>query len=114
MQTRKSIFERPELVLVAFIVVSVLVWTLQCSIFQRVLGIDIYETIVWGEEMQWGYSKHPPLSGWLGYFFSWVTGHRDWGLYLAAQLCIGLGVFFTFLTGRRCCSTSSCTTRRRR
>ncbi|MBQ9503136.1 MAG: glycosyltransferase family 39 protein [Lentisphaeria bacterium] len=101
MRNRKSVFDRPELVLGAFILVSVLVWTLQCSIFQRVLGIDIYETIVWGEEMQWGYSKHPPLSGWLGYFFSWVTGHRDWGLYLAAQLSIGLGVFFTFLTARQ-------------
>ena len=49
----------------------------------------------------WGYSKHPPLSGWLGYFCSWATGHADWGLYLAAQLCIGLGVFFTFLTARQ-------------
>lgn len=84
-----------------FIAVSVTIWTLQCSVFQRVLGIDIFETIVWGEQMQWGYSKHPPLSGWLGYFFSWVTGHRDWGLYLGAQLCIGLGVFFTYLTARK-------------
>ena len=101
MQSKKSVFDRPELVMVAFILVSILVWTLQCSIFQRVLGIDIYETIVWGEELQWGHSKHPPLSGWLGYFFSWVTGHRDWGLYLAAQLCLGVGVFFTFLTARQ-------------
>ena len=101
MRTRKSVFDRPELVLGSFILVSVIVWTLHSSIFQRVLGIDIFETIVWGEELQWGYSKHPPLSGWLGYFFSWVTGHRDWGLYLAAQLCIGLGVFFTFLTARQ-------------
>lgn len=101
MRIQKSVFDRPELVLGLFILVSVLVWTVQCSIFQRVLGIDIFETIVWGEELQWGHSKHPPLSGWLGYFFSWVTGHRDWGLYLAAQLCIGLGVFFTFLTARQ-------------
>ena len=97
---RKSVFERPELVMLLFIAVSVTVWTLQCSLFQHVFGIDIFETIVWGEELQWGHSKHPPLSGWLGYFFSWVTGHRDWGLYLAAQLCIGTGVFFTFKLAR--------------
>ena len=101
MQTRRTLFDRPELVLGLFILVSMVIWTLQCSLFQSVLGIDIYETIVWGERFQWGYSKHPPLSGWLGYFFSWVTGHRDWGLYLAAQLCIGTGVFFTFLTARQ-------------
>lgn len=101
MQEKKTLFDRPEWVLGLFILGSVIVWTLQCSVFQRMLGIDIFETIVWGEELQWGYSKHPPLSGWLGYFFSWATGHRDWGLYLGAQLCIGLGVFFTFLTARQ-------------
>ncbi|MBP5531191.1 MAG: glycosyltransferase family 39 protein, partial [Lentisphaeria bacterium] len=98
---KRSLFDRPEMVLGVFIVVSMAIWTLQCSLLQRVFGIDIYETIVWGEQLQLGHSKHPPLSGWLGYFFSWVTGHRDWGLYFAAQLCIGLGVFFTFLTARQ-------------
>ena len=97
----RSVFDHPEIVLGSFIVVSVVIWTLQCSLLQRVFGIDIYETIVWGEQLQLGHSKHPPLSGWIGYFFSWVTGHRDWGLYFAAQLCIGLGVFFTFMTARQ-------------
>ena len=97
----RSLFDRPEIVLGAFVLGSMAIWTLQCSLLQRVLGIDIYETIVWGEQFQWGHSKHPPLSGWLGYFFSWAAGHRDWGLYFGAQLCIGLGVFFTFLTARQ-------------
>ena len=93
-------FERPEKVLAAFIGFSLLAWTIQCSLLQNVLGIDIYETIVWGEQFQWGNSKHPPLSGWIGYFFSAATGHSDWGMYLAAQLCISLGVFFTFKLAR--------------
>ena len=97
----RSIFDRPELVLGGLVVVAMVAWTLQHSLLQKVFGIDIYETIVWGEELQLGHSKHPPLSGWLGYFFSWVTGHRDWGLYLASQLCLGAGIFFTFLTARQ-------------
>ncbi len=97
---KKSLFDFPERILAFFILFSLVIWTLQCSLLQSVLGIDIYETIVWGEQLQWGHSKHPPLSGWLGYFCSWATGHSDWGLYLAAQLCIGLGVFFTFKTAR--------------
>jgi len=101
MKSEKSIFDRPELVLGVLVVTAMIAWTLQHSLLQRSFGIDIYETIVWGEEFQLGHSKHPPLSGWLGYFFSWVTGHRDWGLYLAAQLCLGLGIFFTFLTARQ-------------
>ena len=83
-----------------FVVSATLLWTLQCSLLQSVLSIDIYETIVWGSQMQWGHSKHPPLSGWIGYFFSWVTGHSDWGMYFVAQLCLGLGVWFTYRLAR--------------
>lgn len=92
----KTWSERPELVLAAFVGFSLVAWTIQCSLLQKVLGIDIFETIVWGEQLQLGHSKHPPLSGWIGYFFSWATGHSDWGMYLAAQLCMSLGIFFTF------------------
>ncbi len=91
----------PERWLAIFVGLSVAVWTLQCSLLQRVLSADIYETIMWGQQAQWGYSKHPPLSGWVGYFCSWATGHSDWGMYLAAQLCIAVGVIFIYLLGRK-------------
>ena len=91
----------PERWLAILVGLSVAVWTLQCSLLQRVLGADIYETIIWGQQAQWGYAKHPPLSGWLGYAFSWVAGHRDWGIYFAAQLCIGVGVFFAYRVARQ-------------
>ena len=97
---KRSVFAVPELVLAFFIVVSNIIWTVQCSLLQSVLSIDIYETIVWGSQMQLGHSKHPPLSGWIGYFASWSTGHSDWGMYLIAQLCLGAGVFFTFKLAR--------------
>lgn len=97
---KRSIFAMPELVLALFIIVSNIIWTVQCTLLQSVLSIDIYETIVWGSQMQWGHSKHPPLSGWIGYFASWATGHSDWGMYLIAQLCLGTGVFFSFKLAR--------------
>ena len=96
----RSIFAMPECVLALFIVGSNIIWTVQCTLLQSVLSIDIYETIVWGAQMQWGHSKHPPLSGWIGYFASWATGHSDWGMYLIAQLCLGTGVFFSFQLAR--------------
>lgn len=97
---RKSWYERPERVLAVFIGFSMFAWTVQCSLLQNVIGIDIMETIVWGEQLQWGHSKHPPLSGWIGYFFARATGHSDWGMYLAAQLFMSLGIFFTFKLAR--------------
>ncbi|MCI5778974.1 MAG: glycosyltransferase family 39 protein [Lentisphaeria bacterium] len=92
---------RPERVLGMFIAGSMIIWTLQCSLLQNILGIDILETVLWGSQPQWGYSKHPPLSGWIGGFFARVTGHSDWGLYLAAQIGIAAGVWFTYLLARQ-------------
>ena len=99
-EVKRSMFSAPEFVLALFIVCSNIIWTVQCSLLQSVLSIDIYETIVWGSQMQLGHSKHPPLSGWIGYFASWITGHSDWGMYLIAQLCLGAGVFFSFKLAR--------------
>ena len=100
MEKKPSFLDRPSLVVAGFVLSSVILWTVQCSLLQSVLSIDIYETIVWGNQMQWGYSKHPPLSGWIGYFCSWVTGHSDWGMYFIAQFCLGLGVWFTYRLAR--------------
>ena len=101
MQGTGTRFGFPEKVLTAFLCGSIALWTVQCSLLQNVLSIDIYEAIIWGQQAQWGYAKHPPLSGWLGYAFSWAAGHRDWGIYFAAQLCIGIGVFFAYLLARQ-------------
>ena len=100
MSAKVSLWDHPGRVVAGFVVSSIFLWTLQCSLLQSVLSIDIYETIVWGSQMQWGYAKHPPLSGWIGYFFAWATGHSDWGMYFVAQLCLGLGVWFTYRLAR--------------
>ena len=56
MSTEKSgsLFDRPEVILVSFIFAAMVAWTLQHALLQRVFAIDIYETIVWGEEFQLG------------------------------------------------------------
>ena len=96
----RSWFDRPERVLACFIGFSLIAWTLQCSLLQKVLGLDVLETILWGEKMAWGHSKHPPLSGWIGGFFARASGHGDWAMYLAAQLCVCIGIFFAFKVAR--------------
>lgn len=97
---RPSWAEHPERVLGAFIGFSLIVWTLQCTLLQKVLGLDVLETVLWGDQPAWGYSKHPPLSGWIGGLFARASGHGDWAMYLAAQLCISIGIFFTFKLAR--------------
>ena len=75
-------------------------YTLQCTLLQNVLGLDVLETITWGAQGVWGHAKHPPLSGWLGYSVSKLAGHHDCGMYLAAQLCLAGGVWFVYRTAR--------------
>ncbi len=92
--------EKPWRMLLAFMFLSMAVWTLQCSLLQNVLGLDILEAVSWGEHFTWGNFKHPPLSGWLAGIFSSLSGHRDWSLYLLAQCCLVTGEWFTYRTAR--------------
>ena len=58
----QSFWDRPTAALLLFMGVIMTMWTLQCSLLQNILGLDILETVTWGAQMTWGHSKHPPLS----------------------------------------------------
>ena len=90
----------PVGLVVLFAVVLTTFYTVQCSCLQNVLGLDVLETITWGARQTLGQTKHPPLSGYLGYAISALGNHADWIMYLAAQLCIALGVWFSYRCSR--------------
>ncbi|MCQ2379343.1 MAG: glycosyltransferase family 39 protein [Victivallaceae bacterium] len=91
----------PLAVLLIYMAASMLVWTLQCSLLQNVLGMDILETIMWGAQMALGHAKHPPLSGWIGYLVSAASGYADWSMYMLCQVCIVSGVLFVYALARQ-------------
>ena len=83
------------------IIFTIAAWTVQCSMLQSVLGLDILEALSWGAHGDtWGNTKHPPLSGWIAHGLSTIAGCRDWIMYLAAQLCLAVGIWFTYLTAK--------------
>lgn len=83
------------------LIFTVAVWTIQCSCLQSVLGLDVLEAISWGKNYDtWGNVKHPPLSGWIALAFTTLSGGKDWSLYLAAQLSLATGIWFTYLLGK--------------
>ena len=96
----ESFARRPAKSLAVFTLVSSFLWIVQTSLCHRILPRDIIEAIVWGEEMQWGQMKSPPLSGWLAALFSYLTGHADWGLYLLSQLTFICAVYFVYKLAR--------------
>ena len=96
----KHFFDCPSRTVFWFIAVVSVLWTLQCSVFQTVLGKDIVETVMWGSLWQLGHLKHPPLSGWIGYLTALLSGYSPWAMYLAAQVFLAIGAFYVYKLAR--------------
>ena len=45
-----------------FLFSHLIIWTLVPSISNHNLPLDTIEALAWGSNLDWGYSKHPPLS----------------------------------------------------
>ncbi len=84
---------------IIFLVAHLVVWT-SLSFVRDLLPTDALETIVWGGLFDWGTHKHPPLSGWMGYFAYNLLGKTDLSLYLLGQACISVGFIYLFKLGR--------------
>ena len=97
---RESFAGKPAKSLAVFTLVSSFLWIVQTSLCHRILPLDIIEAVVWGEELQWGQMKSPPLSGWLAALFSCFSGHADWGLYLLSQLTFICAIYFVYKLAR--------------
>ena len=96
-----SLWLKPRRGLFLALTVASIAWILQYSLLQKMVGLDVMEALNWGLQGDvWGNVKHPPLSGWVALFFYRLSGGADWGLYLAAQVCVWVGVLFTWRLAR--------------
>ena len=85
---------KPRSGLLAWSLYHLIVWTGIPLLCNTCLPLDDIEAVMWGSQWQWGYDKHPPLSGWAAELFGSHLG--DAGLYILSQLCIitaGLGIY---------------------
>lgn len=89
-------FRSQVLILLAL---HVLVWTFVGVVGRSNLDIpgDMVEAYVWGQSLQWGYYKHPPLSAWIaGFWFKVIPeSHAGYALLTSLNSAIGLaGIAF--------------------
>ena len=75
-------------VFVIFLFVHLIIWTLVPSISNNNLPLDTIETLVWGNELQLGYDKYPPLVPLFTEFFYLIFGNQDWAYYFLSQLFV--------------------------
>ena len=75
---------------VIFLFVHVLIWTLIPTLVNSNLPLDTIEALAWVSDIQWGYSKHPPLSAWFSGLVFAIFSNQDWAYYFLSQLFVVL------------------------
>ena len=85
-----------EKALVFFLFLHLLVWTLVPAISNINLPLDTIEALAWGNNLDWGYSKHPPVSAWAVELTYQIFKNQDWSYYFLSQLFVILTFFIIF------------------
>jgi len=93
MQIKKNNIDK---ILIFFLFSHLLIWTLIPSISNTNLPLDTIEALAWGSNLDWGYSKHPPLSAFAVEFFYQIFGNQDWAYYLLSQIFVVFSFFVVF------------------
>ena len=82
--------------LIAFLFVHLFVWTLIPSISNSNLPLDTIEALAWGSNLDWGFSKHPPISAFMVEIFYQIFGSQDWAFYLLSQIFVITAFFIVY------------------
>ncbi len=79
-----------------FVVFHVVAWTVLPSLFRFNLPLDTIEAVAWGYEFDFGYLKHPPLSGWLAGLMMKIFPLQMWSMYFLSQICLAVTFIATW------------------
>ena len=71
-----------------------IIWTIIPYLSNRNLPLDVIEALAWGQNFDLGYTKHPPLSGWIPGILFKFFGNKDWVYYLLSQIFIIVSFIF--------------------
>ena len=83
-------------ILAFFLFAHLLIWTLVPSLSNINLPLDTIEALAWGNNLDWGYNKHPPFSAWSVEVFYQIFGKQDWAYYFLSQLFVVSAFFVVF------------------
>ena len=83
-------------ILLVFLFIHLLIWTLIPSLVNTNLPLDTIEALAWGNELQLGYDKYPPLFPLFIELFYLIFGNQDWAYYFLSQLFVVTAFFIIF------------------
>ena len=93
MQIKKNEINK---ILTIFLFSHLLIWTLVPIISNSNLPLDTIEALAWGSDLDWGFSKHPPLSAIVVEAFYQIFGNKDWAYYFLSQIFVVSAFFIVF------------------
>ena len=93
MQIKKNDLNK---MLILFLFVHLIVWTLIPSLSNNNLPLDTIEALAWGSNLDWGFNKHPPLSALAVEIFYEIFGNQDWAYYFLSQIFVVSAFFIVF------------------
>ena len=79
-----------------FITAHLIFWTLIPSLTNQNLPLDTIEALAWGNNLDWGFNKHPPMSAFLSEVFFQIFGSQDWAYYLLSQISVLIAFYYVF------------------
>ncbi|HKS18825.1 MAG TPA: glycosyltransferase family 39 protein [Bradyrhizobium sp.] len=88
---------------IGFAAAHAVLWTLILINLKAAQDVhmDVAEAFAWGQKFQFGYGKHPPLSGWVAGLWFKLFPARDWATYALAMTVLGCGMVISWLTALR-------------
>jgi 4-amino-4-deoxy-L-arabinose transferase-like glycosyltransferase len=88
---------------IGFAAAHAVLWTLILVNLKAAQDVhmDVAEAFAWGQKFQFGYGKHPPLSGWVAGLWFKVFPVADWATYALALTTLGCGLVICWLIALR-------------
>jgi 4-amino-4-deoxy-L-arabinose transferase-like glycosyltransferase len=79
---------------IGFAAVHAALWTLILANLKAAQDVhmDVAEAFAWGQKFQFGYGKHPPLTGWIAGLWFKIFPVADWSTYALAMATLGCGL----------------------
>src|SRR6476659_11159542 len=88
---------------IGFAVAHAVLWTFVLINLKAAQDIhmDVAEAFAWGQKLQLGYGKHPPLAGWVAGLWFRIFPVADWATYALAMATLGCGLMISWLIALR-------------
>ena len=88
---------------IGFAAAHAALWTLILANLKAAQDVhmDVAEAFAWGQKFQFGYGKHPPLTGWVAGLWFKLFPVADWSTYALAMATLGCGLVICWFIALR-------------